>query len=277
MMERATTGVTWNHQSIIDILKSSNSGLCVIPSAIFSVMLENMSLLSKSIESITKSLTAVVCKPPNDPATDISNADILSRLDNLTDMIKSTTFAFMEDDEVRTLQQDLKFRSALFQKQLHAEKVSKLYEELLSDDVPYALAKFRTKVSPSEKEWVKEIQREATIFTVESEIKIREGYISDWKEQISNLDKKRDTFLATNPEYRDRFQRRIEQDEKKSVKSVERAIFKLQNSCDLEKRTSQSSEFLLSTPTKRSKRLRSGRRHTTGEEPPTPNHGSELI
>ena len=257
MMDQATTEKTLNQQSIEILHHMSNSGLCVIPAAIINVMLENTKLLAKSIEmtqSIAKSLIAMDSKPASDAITDISNADIISRLENLTAKVNSITSFHNGESEIEAIWKDLKIRSTLFQKQLHAEKISNMYKDFLSNDVPFAPRKFRVKVSAFATDNEKMHQRDKTIFAVQTQIKIMRGNISEWKDRISKLDLKRETFLSDYPDRREIFEKRIIRDEKKSMKSVDRAIFKLQRSYESEKQTFPSVDFLLSTQKQRALR-----------------------
>ena len=257
MMDQATTGITLNQQSIDVLHHMSNSGLCVIPAAIINVMLENTKLLAKSIEmtqSIAKSLIAMDSKPASDAITDISNADILSRLENLTAKVNSITSFHEGEGKVEAVWKDLKIRSTLFQKQLHAEKISNMYDDYLSNDVPFAPRKFRVKVSAFAKDNEKMHQRDKTIFAVQTQIKIMRGNISEWKDRISKLDLKRETFLSDYPDRREIFEKRIIRDEEKSMKSVDRAVFKLQRSYESEKQAFPSADFLLSTQKQRAQR-----------------------
>lgn len=261
MMDQATTGLAWNPLQSNEILQHlCNGSLCVIPSAIVNNMLESVKLLAKCTESIATSLNAVVSKPASDFSTEISSADILRRLDNLTTIIKSSTSTLKEDDTVRMIQKDVKLRSSLFQKQLHAEKVSELYKEVISDDDPYSPPKFRVKVAATTIERERNFYREQTIFSVETQIKILQGNIVLWKDEISSIDRKRETLLDDHPEKREFFEKRIHRDEEKAVKSVNGAIYKLRKSYDEEKRTFPNADFLLSSPVKRSqRRFRSSR------------------
>ena len=257
-MDQATTGITLNQQSINDVLHHlSSSGLCVIPAAIINVMLENTKMLAKSIElteSIAKSLLCMGSKPTSDVITDNSNVDILSRLENLTDKLNSVASYQKYEDEVEAIRKDVKVRSTLFQKQLHAEKISNMYEHFLSEDVPFAPPKFRVKVSSIAKDSEKKHQRERTILAVQTQVRIMRDNISDWRERILNIDQKRETFLSQYPDRRDFFEKRITWDEGKSTKSVDRAVFKLRRSYESEKQTFPSSDFLLTIRKQRAQR-----------------------
>ena len=246
-MDQATSE-KMNPQSTTEILQFSNGGMCVIPTAIFHIMLESMKLLAKSIEisgDIVKSLDVKV-KPVYDAPTDVSSTDILCRLDNLTSAISSSTSALKGGTEAQRLQKDLKVRSTLFQKKLHAEKVSQLYHELLSEDTPFAPPKFRKHVSATAKESEKKYRRMNAIHRVQTEINIMTDNIEEWNDRISVIDGKRDTF-PINHTGNELISKRIQKDEEKARKSVNRAILKLRHSYDEEKHAFPSTDFLLST------------------------------
>merc|ERR1712141_848056 len=97
-------------------------------------------------DNIAKTLQVIVNRPVSNITTDCSRDDILLRLDNLTSAISSSTSALKGNNEAERLQKDLKVRSTLYQKKLHAEKVSQLYESLLTEDVPFSPPKFRVKL-----------------------------------------------------------------------------------------------------------------------------------
>ena len=248
-MEQANSGMKLNQQWTNEILQNySNGGLCVIPTALFQVLVENMKLLTKSIEicdNIAKTLQVIVNRPVSNVDTDCSRDDILLRLDTLTSAISSSTSALKGNTEDKRLQKDLKIRSTLYQKKLHAEKVSQLYENLLAEHVPFSPPKFREKVSVTAKDYEKRFKSEGTIFRVETQIKIMKGYIKDWNNQISLIDEKKDSFLAHHPVQTESITKRIHEDEEKAKTSVDRAIMKLRRSYEEEKRTSPTKNFLI--------------------------------
>ena len=252
-MEQATTGIKITQQSTKEILQYlSNGGMCVIPTAFLRTMLdENMKLLAKSIEIsqyIAKSLDVIMKNASiSDTATETSTADILSRLDNLTSAISSSTSALKGEADVQCMRNDLKVRSTLIQKKLHSEKICQLYDELLSDEIPYAPSKLRARVSATAKESEKKHRRDFTIFNVQTQIKIMRDNIKDWEERISIIDGKRDSFLTTHSDHQESITKRIQRDEEKAAKSVNHAISKLRHSYEEDKRTLPEGDFLIST------------------------------
>ena len=119
------------------------------------------SLIESTLKAIDTTITAKTFSTPPDPSTPSERFDI--------------------DATMRK-------RNLLVEKFVRSDILSTYYEELLNEPTPYAQPKFRTKVTKNVPERDLKHRRLQTISNVKTEIEIMKDRITDWKQQIDEID-----------------------------------------------------------------------------------------
>lgn len=258
MSQAVTMEERKRRQSVNEMLKHLNSNQsCVIPSSLLRILLDdNMTLLAEqnaTNKNIAQSLEILANKLPPNEETNTFNNIISTKLDDLIVAINKSNTAMAPGNQTAPAQTnirtELKERGTLYEKRVHAQQLSQLYEELLNDDIiPFAPQKYRTHVSSTAKDNEKKHKRQITMITVQTQIAIMRDNIDEWTERISAIDEDIQVFLSTHEEKREGTTRQIRTDEEKATKSVaEATIPKLRHTYDREKQVDPTSDFLLKT------------------------------
>ena len=251
MSQATVTDERKRRQSVDEMLKHLNSNnLCVLPSSLVRILLDdNMTLIAESNEinrNIATSLEILANNLPSSENTNAFNDVISTKLDSLIAAVSASNAAMVAPPAQQSIEKEIKERATLFEKRLHSEQLCQLYEELLADVVPFAPNKLRVHVSPTAKETEKKHKRDATIFNVQTQVKIMQDNIKEWTERISVIDDDLETFLSLHEEKREGTHRHIHVDEEKAKKNViEGSILKLRHTYDREKQADPTADFLL--------------------------------
>ena len=139
----------------------------------------------------------------------------------------------------------LQERFSLTQNIFRDERLCDIYTEGLAEEVPFAPSKFRAHVGPNASENEKKHLRDKTIFEVQTQVKIMQDAIVDWKKRITEIDVEIDVGTAGNDPLKEIVSTKIATQEEAARAKVEKeSINKLLETSASEK-ASGATDFLL--------------------------------
>ena len=258
-------------QNAIDgVMETLNrESLCAIPSDLLRLLMqERTRLLEKSNETnenISKFCEATTNQMANIADTleviavnmssigeknENSNAELLTKLDNLTNAVAATNLASSNRSGVPDAGKNklLQKRFTLIQKIHRDERLCKIYAEGIGNgELKFAPLKFRTHISSTASENEKKHRRAETIFKVQSQINIMQDFVAEWKKRIQEIDTEIDVLIGANEHLKESIKEKIRTQEETARAKVEKeSITKLISSYGEEKK-SGNTEFLLTT------------------------------
>ena len=250
--------------SILEIVDQDK--LCIIPSSLLRLVLDDhMMLQEKAIsinDSISKTLDAnshsletiaghmeKVANSVENMSNNASQNTLLEKLDNLTAAITSTNLSMASRSGVPSVDQNcnklLQERFTLTQKIYRDERLCQIYTEGLTEENKFAPPKFRAHVGPNASENEKKHLRAKTIFEVQTQMNIMQDAIQDWRKRINEIDVEIEVGIAGNDTLKETVSAKITTQEEAARTKVEKeSITKILETYANEK-ASGGPEFLL--------------------------------
>ena len=250
--------------SIMEIVDQDK--LCIIPSSLFRLVLDDHMMLqekaiaindsmAKTLDANSRSLETIaghmekVANSVEILSNNASQDTLLEKLDNLTAAITSTNLSMASRSGVPSVDQNcnklLQERFTLTQKIYRDERLCQIYTEGLAEEIQFAPSKFRAHVGPNALENEKKHLRAKTIFEVQTQMKIMQDAILDWRKRINDIDVEIEVGTAGNETLKETVSTKITTQEEAARAKVEKeSIAKVLETYNKEK-TSGGPEFLL--------------------------------
>ena len=183
-------------QSVLENLEGSDA-ICIITRESMDLILNNNTKLQQQMLELQKATVqlnnnvvnnlnrlADIMESMTTHATN-STANLDSKLDKLIEVVSRNNVKATAVTDIDDL---FNKRKDLIGQRVRNEKLSKYYEELLTQDRPFVRREFRTHVSKTTSESVLEIRRKQAINTVEVEISVLHDQLSSCTEKQRKLD-----------------------------------------------------------------------------------------
>ena len=244
-------GATTTRQSVANFLDAIKDNICILPGDIVDTLLkdrkEESVTLFQTLDRIASSLETgatenkrhnAAMEAKMDEMIRIQNensekAEIVAKLDNLTDAVTKTSTALEKQSSVGDTEQlkknllQLKDVKGQF---LRSQKLAAYTEELLDHDPPYAQRKYRTKVSHGTHEEEIQSYKDETKAKVKSDNERMRMRMRRWEEEIADLNLQIEEALA-NPnlgrQEKTKFEEQIKKNEEAIVKERDEAFQKI--------------------------------------------------
>ena len=253
--------------------------LCIIPSNLLRLILDDHKVLqekavtineniSKTLDANSSNLSAIaghlekIAASVEVISNNASQSTLIEKLENLTTAVSSSNLSLggrkppTVDNSCNKLLQE---RFTLKQKMHRDERLCEIYQGGLEETPAFAPAKFRANVSPNASENEKKHLRDETIFKVQTQIKIMQDSLADWRKRIEEIDAEIDVAVADNDALRQTISGKVTtQEEAARTKSEKESITKILETYATEKASGET-EFLLTTRTNDNSKNRGGR------------------
>ena len=204
----------------------------------------HMAKIADTLEVIAVNMSSIGEKTAN------SNAELLTKLDNLTNAVAAANLASSNRGGVPDAGKNklLQKRFTLMQKIHRDERLCEIYAEGIGNgELKFAPPKFRTHISSTASENEKKHRRAETIFKVQSQINIMQDFVAEWKKRIQEIDTEIDVLIGANEHMKESIKEKIRTQEETARAKIEKeSITKLVSSYEEEKK-SGNTEFLLTT------------------------------
>ena len=230
---------TRQRQTMIDgvVETLDREKMCVIPPDVLRLLLQDNAMVHEKSNQINETMSKF-CETTSENLTKIavsleviadkmgtSNAELITKLDNLVTAVTATNLTTnrsgipsLDGSKKKLLEE----RFTLTKKKHRDTRLCEIYTEGINSEVKFVPPKFRTHVSSTASESEKKHRRDATIYNVETQIKIMQDSMKEWTQRIQEIDTEIDVFIGANEHLREPIMEKVQTQEETAKTNVEK-------------------------------------------------------
>ena len=256
------------HDKLIQITGNLDKMISEFTQQMKNAAQENAALQIKLCETLER-VAGNVAVPPMLPDDDGFQQSLLTKLDVLTQTIASngSMSGQSKDDQLKKMAERKKL---LLTKTIRSEKLSEYYKELLQQENPFVPHMYRSKIHRTTPEFEKEYHKQIAIDTVNSQIKLLDARVNNWKQELLKTETELNEILATLQESRQKeFTDNAAKDADNTKRERAKSFDKLKQSYEEEMNAADADTdlFLLAYAEKDNQNNSSGSKNSRGHFP----------
>ena len=210
--------------TLIEEVKNSG-GVCILPSSALEMILSdnrNLKLethdlnvkVTTSIERVTVAIEKLnECFEASNTQAMNNNNELIQRLDLLIDKV-SMNNSLSSTQEETNVEAELKRRKDVTEKIIRNEEMSNYYAALIIEDQPFVRREFRTHVNQNTSESELVHRRQQSIDKANTEIKIMQDRVAEFKQKRDAIEEKIERYLTTHEDVRTSITERMQTQER---------------------------------------------------------------
>ena len=210
--------------ALIEEVKNSG-GVCILPSSALEMILSdnrNLKLethdlnvkVATSIERVTVAIEKLnECFEASNTQAMNNNNELIQRLDLLIDKV-SMNNSLSSTQEETNVEAELRRRKDVTEKIIRNEEMSNYYATLIGEEQPFVRREFRTHVNQNTLESELVHRRQQSIDKVNTEIKIMQDRVAEFKQKRDAIEEKIEGYLTTHEDDRTSITERMQTQER---------------------------------------------------------------
>ena len=243
-MPAITRGDSSQLETVLDELKNSSDGFCVIPKSMMELLIQeniqHRSNSNKVLQTLTRSIDSLnVLLEKTCTIQSSTNNDICTKLDALIEKLSNNNNNIVSSQtntqDAFNIDSELKKRKETVEKITRNEELSKYYQKLIEEDQPFVRREFRTQVNKTTGERELIHRRKQAVDKVKTEIAVMQDRVVEYLQKTS-IDERIQTYIAANEDSKTEIEEQMNAQDRTAKELFERnTLMKLKQTDDDEK------------------------------------------